>query len=485
MATAFRGVFETSLGGFACIRGFAKLGDLALASQPDKDFQRDLIKTHEREIKDFLEDREYLFFPEVILACVLKYDFNKKNAQSGLDPIKNIFDRKNFRSNVDGLFVEFYKSGLAEIRIPPSRILLTRVDGNHRLSAATLKDSFKEYVAPFCIIILPETDMKKEAVIFHNINFRSIPLEFEHSLKMILDDSELFPDAELKKPRLGFEFYLTRKLLPCLQKGLGKNIPLLSFTETNKYRSAVLRTVKYLLREKIIKDADDQVVIVEAAIHTISMTYLNNSVLCQNKNAGVFIALIACQIQKPVLFTSFSNWILTNKLYEIEEIKAESLLSIFKKTLEANSRDIFISTAYNDPASKTNLKTVEEIIAEINSEFKGADFKLNPVCINKPKTACTFQITDHIMKVIENAGLFIADLSGKNQNVYHETGYAMGYIKGKGLTDRVILLMRDFKDADQKVSFNLRGFSQIRFKRMAVLKEQLKAKIKAHYHLVK
>ena len=41
----FKGLFEISLGGFACIRGYAKLGDLAKASNAD-DYQRDLLSKH-------------------------------------------------------------------------------------------------------------------------------------------------------------------------------------------------------------------------------------------------------------------------------------------------------------------------------------------------------------------------------------------------------------------------------------------------------
>ena len=87
MAITLKGIFDISLGGFPCIRGYAKLGDLSKISKPDEGFQRDLITKHKTEIENFLKDSNYLFFPEVILSCSLKYDFSKKGAISGLNPI--------------------------------------------------------------------------------------------------------------------------------------------------------------------------------------------------------------------------------------------------------------------------------------------------------------------------------------------------------------------------------------------------------------
>ena len=63
-----RGVLDRSLGNMVCIRGFAKLSDLAQVSKADESYQRDLIEEHEQEILDFLHKRQTLFFPEVILS---------------------------------------------------------------------------------------------------------------------------------------------------------------------------------------------------------------------------------------------------------------------------------------------------------------------------------------------------------------------------------------------------------------------------------
>ena len=61
-----RGILDRSLGNMVCIRGFAKMGDLAQVSKVDESYQRDLIKSHKYEVLDFLHKQE-------TLLCTLGY----------------------------------------------------------------------------------------------------------------------------------------------------------------------------------------------------------------------------------------------------------------------------------------------------------------------------------------------------------------------------------------------------------------------------
>lgn len=70
----FRGIIDTSLGGYLTFRGFAKL-EILKSYQSDSAYQRDLIQTHAQEINDFLTSGKNLFFPEVILGCKLADDY--------------------------------------------------------------------------------------------------------------------------------------------------------------------------------------------------------------------------------------------------------------------------------------------------------------------------------------------------------------------------------------------------------------------------
>ncbi len=66
-----QGVLDRSLDNFVCLRGYARLGDLYQISEPDPSYQRDLISHQQERMEKFLDDGEYLFFPEVILGTSL------------------------------------------------------------------------------------------------------------------------------------------------------------------------------------------------------------------------------------------------------------------------------------------------------------------------------------------------------------------------------------------------------------------------------
>ena len=62
------GRVERAFGTFISFRGFAPFGELADASVADENFQRDAINDHVEDIRAFLNDKQGLFFPEVILG---------------------------------------------------------------------------------------------------------------------------------------------------------------------------------------------------------------------------------------------------------------------------------------------------------------------------------------------------------------------------------------------------------------------------------
>ena len=71
-----RGILERSLGGFICIRGYAKLSELAKLSRPNDQYQRSLVEKHRQDLEDYLNKREYVFFPEVTLSYTLNSELD-------------------------------------------------------------------------------------------------------------------------------------------------------------------------------------------------------------------------------------------------------------------------------------------------------------------------------------------------------------------------------------------------------------------------
>ena len=95
-----RGILDRSLSSQLCIRGFAPIKELARISQADYQYQRNPIYLQKKEISTFLDEEEYLFFPEVILSYQIKYDTSLKGADKVHTPIQKIEMEQKFVSNV-------------------------------------------------------------------------------------------------------------------------------------------------------------------------------------------------------------------------------------------------------------------------------------------------------------------------------------------------------------------------------------------------
>ena len=63
-----RGVLDVSFNNYVCIRGFAPLKDLARHSKIDLDYQRQPDDKHVQEIAAFIKQKEYHYYPEILLG---------------------------------------------------------------------------------------------------------------------------------------------------------------------------------------------------------------------------------------------------------------------------------------------------------------------------------------------------------------------------------------------------------------------------------
>ncbi len=502
----FRGILASALGGFICVRGYAKLGDLAKFSFADPSFQRDLLSKHKAEIVAFLDNRQNLFFPEVVLSCVLEYDFNKPYAKSGTSPLRDILSKKAFKSNVNNITLRTIKADTAghlhtiSIDIPDSLaetspLPLFRIDGNHRISACAEKRDFYDYNTPFCILLFEKSDgdyERNNRTIFHNINSKSIPLTTEESLKVILDDAELFSDDELKtNPSFGWEYFLARKLKEKVDTDYFRNIAV--FKENT--RTALVALFNFICDRKLLEQNEDAVEKALNSLIKVNELYGHESRLSGNCCVGLLIAFIYYDLRTPLLLPSFKAWIINNHLYELYEYSATSLntmavgiTTIFDKILDAKGKTIFVSMPFGEEKTEENFTFIKETVNEINKEY-GLDIKIEPIRVDEYNPGHSFKIPDKILELISEAGLLIADLTYGNKNVYHELGYLMGLNNGRSLTqENFIMIFREGipgqkESIDFEIGFNVRSDYQIRFRRMDDLKIKLKAMLLKHYSL--
>ena len=256
------GIIYKTFDHYVVLRGFAAIKDLAQISHRPKSYQRNADKEHKKSIIQFLASGEYKYFPEITLACrVANYTEFAKNI--GID---NAVDRDDAQF-VPGLKVlserlpyEGYRARHANLT-KNANDELVRVDGNHRLEifdennealwdeAKADKHELEKLIVPFTVIFSEkEFGDKFEAGIFHNINFKQLPLRQEASLRIIHDIG-----AFDNKESLGKEYPLALDLIEVVKTGQFNAIPWLSVVDDiskSYYRTTCLSIARLLISQK-------------------------------------------------------------------------------------------------------------------------------------------------------------------------------------------------------------------------------------------
>lgn len=511
MSLALHGVMTETLGGFRVLRGFAKLSDLAACSFAD-DYQRDLKPKHQQDIQAYYQRGEYLFFPEVVLALELQVDYEKKDAPSA-DPMQLLMQGQPFKSNVNGISLRPTKTKTAaeltrvNLTVPAeSGKALKRIDGNHRISAfEALADKALLDAKPvsFCILLLPQTSAKQsEKALFYNINSKALPLTSEEVYKGIIDDEVGFPDDVLARD-FGAEFVLCRALckrldfdyLPHLCRVFGQLPEAGDLSDARC--SLLIEALRDWQAERQRLNPDPPSLPTESmllkAIQRINTSYAprceGDTRLQHCAASGLFSAFLyfalsdAMQAGELQRFGRFENWVLCNHQYELQRINAPDLIRIFEKVAQAQSRQIFVSMQFS-ANTEANFAAIQAAVNDLNSEHK-LYIKLRTIRIDRFDTGYSYGINDEILRLIEESGYLIADLTCGNKNVYHEIGYLMGLNQGKGLKHENFLLLHNggIGDAKADVGFNLAATKQLRVDDTNSLREQVKRQISVFYGL--
>lgn len=493
MSPKFRGILGQTFEGFYTVRGYAEVGDLVRYSITDPSYQRDLGQRHKAEIKTFYERGEFLFFPELVLSLELRVDYTK-DITSTADPLILVHqDRQVFHSNVDGVEIKPIKAS----QNPPGVIIiipeeagkvLKRIDGNHRLSAfAELKDpKYDKYQAPFCIVLFRSVNARQsEKTLFYNINSKAMPLSSEEVFKGIIDDDKGFPDDELLKD-FGEEFVLCRQVrnqldftyLSDLRNVFGQG------QDAIDNRCTVVINSLKVHKNKLQGQALPSVQSVLTSIQAVNRLYNQESKLSGSDSVGLFSSFLHFSLSGGSNSSQFAQWVLKNQIYELRQVDAEELIRIFESVAKSRKRQIFVSMQFSQ-ATTPNFHAISAAVDDVNGSHPELDIKLREIRMDQLDTGFSYEINDEILRLIEESGLLIADLTGGNKNVYHEIGYLMGLNKGKGLTNENFLLIHNsnISNANDDISFNVGNFKQVRVNDTNSIRVEVRKQIEIYYGL--
>lgn len=449
-----QGILDNSLNGQLCIRGFANIKELAQCSQADYRYQRNLIER--TDITDFLETQEYLFFPEVILS----YKFKHKLISGKDTPLKAIQEGKKYKSTIndDQIMIKtiHFKDSFSKIIRLATLVVnddilekpFHRIDGNHRLEAAEKSSSEKvaRMVVPFCLLLgtefydqntykpvfnneTGEFD-KAVKIFFHNINTKTIPLTSEENLKVMIDDELNFSDEDLENIFSGQHPVKTRILIGAVNPLIFTNI---RHVIKDNYRSFYNDIFYYLLNDGI----DSSFVVGEVinSLQAVNTLYGSEPNLQYNESIGILKGFLYYHIKEGgAKFDLFKNWILNNKIFNIDDISADNLIKIFNEII-ASEIKIFVAMPYweGNPGIVNDYNTIyRETIEQIRQEFN-LNISVYPIMQHR---GATYDIIQDIINKIKSCKIFIADTTDNNPNVMYETGWA------RALEKEVVLIRR-------------------------------------------
>lgn len=308
------GILERSLGNFTCLRGYASLKELAKISQANETYQRALNKQHVKEIQNYYDFGEYLFFPEVILGYTLKNDDGISLAMN--TPFVGVDKQKNKSSLIKITHAKptqkiFKDLNLTSVEISDHQKIFFRIDGNHRLNAIENKLDEKDYQAPFCLIFFSEEDAgyepnhfqtlstnlpanaKQQRVLFHYINSRGLPLTSEENLTAIFSKNQ-FTNDEIDKT-FGKEFLLAKNLYESIDKDHVSEIE--QFCKAKKCYASFLKDLCKLLL--ILSDQNDEMVKnVKKGLSRVNACLIENEDIKNNLSENLLVAISFFGIKK-------------------------------------------------------------------------------------------------------------------------------------------------------------------------------------------
>lgn len=196
------GIIESVFGGRYLFRGFATISNLVKYSTANYTYQRPLDIKRIDKIIEYLRNDKFRFFSELLFGLELIdsqaiTQLNKPTIPGGIkfeDNIKLVKSKFTFQN----VFGENPTTKVISLEFEDNATKLTRIDGNHRLSAIEkvfesedeiLKQELGNLIVPFSILIQQKNDEseKFESAIFYTINAKARPLTDEENIKSLFE----------------------------------------------------------------------------------------------------------------------------------------------------------------------------------------------------------------------------------------------------------------------------------------------------------
>ncbi len=452
MSIILKGIVEYTFNGQLLFRGYAALGDLLNISKPSF-YQRKYDDKREKSIGDFLSSATFSFFPELLfglqfktpsaIECIANPDITRQDLKEDNIEIKSK-GKFSFGKNSDRIDKSTAK--VMTLNFKGDNAPLSRLDGNHRLSAAeailenTPDNAIKDKIVPFSILVQiqgKEAD-KYEAAFFYLINAKAKALTSEENYEALLAKDDLFSDLELNQILEIQNIELIRSIALAIKSGANSNIK--EFIEEGNYDFAVKLVI--LLGEFGIPLEHNQVF---RAIHKVCAIIEEEKYKGKTLSVDIILALIIAILKYPDDFSKVRYWVFEGNLNLLSDVGASCILKTILAIISKREYRIFVAMPYVSHKRVSEYNTLfKEVLAEITKKEK-VTLSLIPIMRFR---GASQRIDHRLIESIKECDVFIADLTGANENVIFEVGLAEG--NGKPM-----ILLRAENDHSTKVPFDV------------------------------
>lgn len=465
--TSFLGIVDSAFDSFICIRGFATYAALAETSKPDDNYQRLATTEHIDAIRSFIsENVEGRFFPEIVLGASWA-ECGFKNGEDIDDLLHHSSQAKRrvFVGEGSSFTVTRPSSRNGTARVSLLRISdkvaekkpFHRIDGNHRLLAIPDSDpkggpitratTIRNQKIPFCLVLfLNDWQYRKNgAMFFHNINYRAVPIPEEKNLELILtsrinEEEYLFSDVDLKnKEMFGLPYYFARKII---ERELLNAYPALSDSVKACEKTFLVNVVKLMPRELLTKPESSVFSTIQKVFSQTEHALTRKRSIPRFKRSMLEAIVYCFLVAKNG--DLFIKWIDDNKLADIADVPPKDVVDIFEKTHTRGPFTVFVAMPY---VSHKRVNDFNKLFSEALDELTrngldGVKYKLIPIMRFR---GAAQRIDQRLIKCIKECDIFVADITGNNDNVIFEIGLAEG--AGKP----VFLIRQDNDDKAEKI----------------------------------
>ena len=466
------GILEFSMGNFLCLRGYTDYKTLSNISEPNKDVQRELMENHKGEMAAFLNSGEYRFFPEIVLSVSLLTDNNHTEVSEFLNAV---IGKKEWNKKLGEINISIFnhdagdRNRVAHITFDETKIKLNRIDGNHRLSAAS--EVVGDFKVPFCLILCqnPDDENRYSRAIFHNINAKQIPLDLEENLKVILGSSEVFSDDKLKTdPSFGWKYYLARKTIYTIDFSYFPSIN--SYISASKH-SFFVDLYGFLIKNKSVEENDSAIATVKSQLVEVEQALVESEITATTTNIAVIGALAYYKLTNESKYRGFLSWIKKNNIGNVEKLHIDDVINLYDEIYEHVPKKVFLARWYPSAEhdgddefrkAESRISAIKEIVQQLNLELTDLG----------TRETGTFDIRDVMYHDIRECDIFIADLSGARHNVMIEVGYALKHVK----TARMLFYFQT-SDKCKSVPFDVSHLNYVPIVDSAEIKTSVKVRI--------